>query len=97
MTAALLRHAKLPHTSGEHGQYCTYWIVSQYGCQAKLRTPEHVASSQCRQEVKSWALAAGLAREEQDRGVVGTPVRQEIARPIDSTTAMAAAVAPALR
>ena len=42
-------------------------------------------------------LAAGLAQEEQERGNVGTPVRQEIARPVDSTTAMAAAAAPAMR
>ena len=42
-------------------------------------------------------LAAGLAQEELDQGIVGTPARQELARPADSTTAMAAAVAPALR
>ena len=46
---------------------------------------------------EAMGLSAGLAQEDQARGLVGTPVRQELARPIDSTTAMAAAVAPTQR
>ena len=41
--------------------------------------------------------SVGLAREEQMREAMEKPVRPEAARPIDSTTAMAAAVAPTAR
>ena len=42
-------------------------------------------------------LSAGIAQEEHEHGIVGTPTRQELARPVDSTAAMAAAVAPTVR